>query len=524
MKKIFLLFSILLISAFCSAQNLELIPAPDSLMYNGEPIEYKGVFYGSFYSSKGGRQICKYNGDSLNLISDSLHEQNNNQSSRSAIVFKDKLYFFYNFKKIYRYDGQELTEIDLPAGYSFGGNSGAGPIIYKGKLYFRLYKDSSFEGPYLYSFDDTLFDKIIHPSIYEGADSEGRNKGYHGSPIIVNDNLFLRYHKGEQTYDLVQYDGVDFTTIPTPVGSSYSGRMIAENGNLYLAYHSGGTNYNLYKYDLSALTKMKLPQGYKYYGDPFSFKEDIYFTLSRSSDGSRALSYANEDSALIIPNPVGYNSPFYNVEYKNNLFLQFNQTFNSNQKDLFKLDGNSWIKILSPVGLSYYGSPFVYGENLYLMYREVPAAFYGIYHLYGFDNKELFEVTYEDSFIREPSGYFGSPIAVDERLFLRFQLNDGSYQLMSLTDNLISSVGDVDQSSFFSMYPNPASSEVNLNLFKSYDGLRIKITDIYGKIHIDKELGNSSEVLLKLNLESGSYIVSIYSDEGLNGNRKLIIK
>jgi hypothetical protein len=75
----------------------------------------------------------------------------------------------------------------------------------------------------------------------------------------------------------------------------------------------------------------------------------------------------------------------------------------------------------------------------------------------------------------------------------------------------------------FNLFPNPASETVFLSSNKSLEGAILTITDIAGKVLVNKVLGSSEDSIeLSLNLIEGMYFVSIKKNNE-TANFKLVI-
>ena len=75
------------------------------------------------------------------------------------------------------------------------------------------------------------------------------------------------------------------------------------------------------------------------------------------------------------------------------------------------------------------------------------------------------------------------------------------------------------------MFPNPATSEVTFNFKNSSQGASIAIFDIQGKLALQKENLNSTEITLSTEtLQNGFYLVEIFANSGAKTIKKLIIQ
>ncbi|WP_271392988.1 T9SS type A sorting domain-containing protein [Aequorivita sinensis] len=75
-----------------------------------------------------------------------------------------------------------------------------------------------------------------------------------------------------------------------------------------------------------------------------------------------------------------------------------------------------------------------------------------------------------------------------------------------------------------SIYPNPATDKLFVNIDKNYQEIDVSIFDVSGKILFNRKLKNKSSLTLNLNdLDSSTYIFSLIT-EGSKFVRKLIVK
>ena len=75
----------------------------------------------------------------------------------------------------------------------------------------------------------------------------------------------------------------------------------------------------------------------------------------------------------------------------------------------------------------------------------------------------------------------------------------------------------------FSMYPNPSSGHVNLQLPSSNNRAHVKVYDYLGKTLIQKSINSQNTSLDISNLSAGIYFVRIQSDSKV-GTKKLIVR
>jgi hypothetical protein len=78
-------------------------------------------------------------------------------------------------------------------------------------------------------------------------------------------------------------------------------------------------------------------------------------------------------------------------------------------------------------------------------------------------------------------------------------------------------------SSDFTMYPNPAKSQVNINIENLVGTSNMIVTDLYGKVVKSQTLSMGNNEIDVSRLSGGIYFVSVNTSEGKT-TKKLIIK
>jgi len=99
----------------------------------------------------------------------------------------------------------------------------------------------------------------------------------------------------------------------------------------------------------------------------------------------------------------------------------------------------------------------------------------------------------------------------------------GTYVSLVMDSEFVSVKG-IDKQSLISIYPNPATENVTLEVSEELLGATYRITDLLGK-QINSGLFERNSVSLALdNYTKGIYFVSIYNDGILLNTKKLIIR
>jgi hypothetical protein len=85
----------------------------------------------------------------------------------------------------------------------------------------------------------------------------------------------------------------------------------------------------------------------------------------------------------------------------------------------------------------------------------------------------------------------------------------------------------INNNPYFSVYPNPAKEYINVEymLTEQLGALQIAITDVTGKIYLQKELMHLQDIVIlkTVDLPEGSYNCSLYNGNKLVYNSKIII-
>ena len=76
-------------------------------------------------------------------------------------------------------------------------------------------------------------------------------------------------------------------------------------------------------------------------------------------------------------------------------------------------------------------------------------------------------------------------------------------------------VNDSNFITYASLYPNPTSNLLNINLDKSYHKIDIQVSNFLGQIVLTKRISNTKEFSIQLgNFKSGIYLVELETEEG----------
>ena len=76
----------------------------------------------------------------------------------------------------------------------------------------------------------------------------------------------------------------------------------------------------------------------------------------------------------------------------------------------------------------------------------------------------------------------------------------------------------------FTVYPNPANSELNISLNSAISGATVTVSDLTGRPMMSQAMTSTSASLDVTSLSSGMYFISISSGSGIVNQAKFIVK
>ncbi|CAM3296689.1 T9SS type A sorting domain-containing protein [Aequorivita lipolytica] len=123
--------------------------------------------------------------------------------------------------------------------------------------------------------------------------------------------------------------------------------------------------------------------------------------------------------------------------------------------------------------------------------------------------------------IRDTFGDDGASVTLTDHLGNQIYFTDGTYgsgETTQFSSNGILGVND-NQLSDISLYPNPASTVLNL---KNAENANIQVFDILGKLILSQENISMDEQVSVSNLENGTYFMKISKDNAVTTKRFLI--
>jgi hypothetical protein len=301
---------------------------------------------------------------------------------------------------------QTTINVSNPSGYIL--NETVEPIEFNGNTFYSYRSTTTYKNE-MVKYNGSTFSFIPKPDA---------GYGYLGSPVVYNNNLYIRYSNASGKNLLAKYNGTSIDTIPNPdAGGQYSGSPIVFNGNMYAFYYNALGKSVLAKYDGTNLTIVTTnpDSGFGCYGFPIVYNGNLYVRYLNASNKNVLAKY-DGTNLTIIPNPDagnGYNgSP---IIYNGNLYILYINA--SNSYLLAKCDGTNLTTIPNPNGgLGYVGFPIVYNGNLYIRYSNATYK----YLLAKYDGTNITTISNPDA----GNGYFGDPVIYNGNLYIYY--NDAS--------------------------------------------------------------------------------------------------
>ncbi|WP_338792741.1 T9SS type A sorting domain-containing protein [Bernardetia sp. MNP-M8] len=380
--------------------TLSIIPSPsgyDASNYghNKEPIIYNGNLYMRYRDNGNNDDLMKYNGTTLTPVpSPSGYDGATHGYRGEAIVFDNKLYLRYRTNAgefiLVSYDGTTLTPIPNPVGYEYSSQ----PIVYDNALYLK-YVNTTTSAYHLFKYDGTTFSHITNPSGYE-------NVGYAGNPIVFNGKLYGQYIANTGNNVLMECNITTLTPIFPSVQSNYTNSArgyraegIIYNSNLYIKYRNNAGAYELYKFNGTNLALISNPSGYEnsargYEGESFVYAGKLHVSYRHNTSYYTLFTY-NGTTLTEVPNPVGYTSSA----------TGYNSSLNLNQH-----------------GIEYNGKAYMYYTT---------STFAGV--LFSYDGTTLTEISNPSNYTNEGVDDVSPFILFNDRLYLSYEHDDGSYDL-----------------------------------------------------------------------------------------------
>ncbi len=217
----------------------------------------------------------------------------------------------------------------------------------------------------------------------------------------------------------------------------------------------------------------------------------------------------------------------YDFEYPGNIFIGFEHKFDTDkQKDGGYLTisydlGKTWMNIIED---TVYSPPNPLTENSNL-YTENDTLFNGEKGFSGHSNDWI------STFFGwvEPPAKKSLCSEIGDTMILRFNFISDSINTNSegwLIDDIrlysvfLSGITDYKERGLLNIYPNPASSEINIE-FKNNLPFSVSIFDLYG--HLILEARNQKIIKLN-NFSNGTYIIKVKQRNGILTSRLIVIR
>jgi len=122
----------------------------------------------------------------------------------------------------------------------------------------------------------------------------------------------------------------------------------------------------------------------------------------------------------------------------------------------------------------------------------------------------------------------GSSIYVNPTLittyFVRAQGTCNTTTCASVTVNLSDGIQEVNSVSGISIFPNPFTAQTTISFSKEIKNAKIEIVDVLGKVVKNIDFSGSQLVIVKGELDAGTYFIRVVSGNELMANEKIIIR
>ncbi|MBL4592584.1 MAG: T9SS type A sorting domain-containing protein [Flavobacteriales bacterium] len=85
-------------------------------------------------------------------------------------------------------------------------------------------------------------------------------------------------------------------------------------------------------------------------------------------------------------------------------------------------------------------------------------------------------------------------------------------------------VGDIDMSQAVTIYPNPTTGRVTVNLAAVYNDVTVNVINVVGSIVLSKTFESSDKINVEINNKPGFYFIEIVLDNNIVITKKLLVK
>lgn len=403
-----------------------------------------GILYFSAYTFDTGRELWKYDGTNITLvtnINDTVHDvgggvfAGNDSAPGWLTLFNGALYFSaYDQRRggeLWRYDGTRAVRV---ADINPDPNDNVKPMpnsswpqeftVVNNILYFSADSGGPFTPNYeLWQYDGAQATLVtnIH------ADFGTNHSSYPNHMKAFNGALYFMADDGVNGYELWKHDASGTVLLANinpggPASSSFPKWFTPYKGELYFQAFDDVNGYELWKTDgttVSLVTNLN-PAGSSFPESFIVFQDALFFPANDGTSGFELWKYDGTTATLVADlNPFGDSAPKNLTIFQNNLYFSANDGVHG--FELWKYDGTnvSLVADLNPVGDSFPEQLIVWNNRLYFSATNEASG----YELWQFDGQTA--RTAADIYPGPPSSFPFNPAGFGAQLCV--SANDGPF-------------------------------------------------------------------------------------------------
>lgn len=497
--------------------SITLYPNPDAstIGYIGSPRILNNNLYVLYVNSSNVTQFGLFNGSGISLIPNPDASTVGFYNDYS-VVFNNKIVSRYvtaaGPKQLASFDGTSWTLIPNPDNVATRGFQPIFPIAYHNKLYWIYFGNAN-------QYQFAVYDGVNNPTLLTNPEDDSPNQGgVSGFPIIYDDTLFFQYADINNVGRLAKCDGTTITLIPNPDNTTYGfyNVPIVYNNNLYIFYVTPDGLHHIGEYEGVSNTLKVYPNpdgGSGYWDQPIVYDNNLYFIYYNVS-GYSQLGYFNGNTIRLIANPTGaYTSPNGNNGYLGQpiiwnslLYLQMASIPYANAGNLGYFDGSTL-----PISLVKFTAQQNGNTSLlkWQVANETNNDYFSIERSSdGTNFLPIGKVAGHGTIATQQDYQFTDENPVKGMNYYRLKQvdYDGNFAYSN-----VATVSFNNNTTVFSVFPNPARNNVYFNIPESTSISVIRIFDSYGKKVMEKQIGNNTitQSLDVSALASGVYQVTL---------------
>lgn len=506
--------------------NPSSFPGPHSLFVFNDSlwfVDHDGIHGNELWISDGTQEGSR-------LFAD-LIQGSGGSNPENLFLFNNELFFtaknLSGRRELYKTDGTEAGIVKL--GYQSGYLTPEF-VAYNNLLIYVW--DSSAVGQELWRSDGTPGGTYLLKDIYPGSkDSNPENL------LVVNGILYFTANGGTGR-ELWKTDGTESGTVMVedinPNGTSKPNWLVDFNGTLYFAAGDGTNEYAIYKTDGITTLKVAVPDTQNIYGSASiygltyfdgaiffnAYDEEHDFELWRSDGTTTGTNmFIDIDTTWTMVNPGSNPESFKVIDDK--LFFSAKEPLHNQEPWVTNgtINGTKMIKNINESGNSGIQEFFGFDGNVFF------GADDGVngYELWTSDGTVTGTFMIENLNGTE-GGFYGDHVEYDSILY--FTGIDGTNGVALFKVINISKVVEPYETTQFEIYPNPATSIINLkSAVYSQQSITVALYDLNGRKLLEEQIPSGTETV-EVNvshLKSGFYFCRIRTEKG-SVTKKLIIQ